>query len=73
MKDKAIKNEQVLERFNRFYKQNLYPSQREIAKMLGIDYSYLAKWRNGNILLGERKLLAINNFLEEMESRGFIR
>lgn len=63
------RNEKVRELYN-----EVYPSQREIAKKMGISPNDLSNFRHGRLNLGELRLSRVEKFLgineTEIKSNG---
>lgn len=62
------RNDELRIRFTVFYDGNFKPNLHEVTDAIGINYSYFIRWKNDKLDLGQRKLDALEAFLESQNS-----
>lgn len=62
-------NDNVRKVFHEYYLANNKPQLKVIAKKMGIDESYLIKWKNGQRDMSSEYLVKVINFIDEYDYR----
>lgn len=58
-----LSNQEIRDRYNRFYEAYYRPNMRLIAEAIMMDHHYLIKFKNNKIDIGEETLQKIDEFL----------